>query len=96
MADPDSELWRRTVDGDAEAFAELYRRHSKRIYNYLFRRLGDWSEAEDLLAAVFLEAYRRRREATVDGERVVAWLYGIATNLAHNRRRALWRGRRLL
>jgi RNA polymerase sigma-70 factor (ECF subfamily) len=91
----DGELWRLTAAGDAEAFAELYRRHGKRIYNYLFRRLGSWSEAEDLLASVFLEAYRRREEALIEEEKVVGWLFGIATNLARNRQRSLWRARRL-
>ena len=95
-AEADSLLWRRTLEGDGEAFAELYRRHAPRIYNYLFRRLGSWSEAEDLTASVFLEAYRRRHEVVLHDEKVLAWLYGIATNLAHNRRRSLWRARRLL
>lgn len=92
----DGELWRLTVSGDSEAFGQLYRRHGKRIYNYLFRRLGSWSEAEDLLASVFLEAYRRRDEAVIEEERIVGWLFGIATNLARNRQRSLWRARRLL
>jgi RNA polymerase sigma factor (sigma-70 family) len=92
----DGELWRLTVSGDSEAFAELYRRHGKRIYNYLFRRLGSWSEAEDLLASVFLEAYRRRDAAVIEEGQIVGWLFGIATNLARNRQRSLWRARRLL
>jgi RNA polymerase sigma factor (sigma-70 family) len=92
----DGELWRLTVSGDSEAFGELYRRHGKRIYNYLFRRLGSWSEAEDLLASVFLEAYRRRNEAVIEEERIVGWLFGIATNLARNQQRSVWRARRLL
>jgi RNA polymerase sigma-70 factor, ECF subfamily len=96
VTDTDASLWRRAVGGDAEAFAELYRRHAPRIYNYLFRRTGNWSEAEDLVASVFLEAYRRRRDAAVVDEKIVAWLFGIATNLAHNRRRSMWRGRRLI
>jgi RNA polymerase sigma factor (sigma-70 family) len=92
----DSVLWTRTVEGDPDAFAELYRRHGKRIYNYLFRRVGDWSEAEDLTASVFLEAYRRRHEVAIPEEKVGAWFFGIATNLAHNRRRSLRSARRLL
>jgi RNA polymerase sigma-70 factor (ECF subfamily) len=45
---------------------------------------------------VFLEAYRRRDEALIDEEKIVGWLFGIATNLARNRQRSLWRARRLL
>lgn len=96
MGDTDVLLWQRAVAGDADAFGDLYGRHSKAIYNYLFRRTGDWSEAEDLVGSVFLEAYRLRDTARVDDGMIVPWLFGIATNLANNRARSRWRGRRLL
>ena len=96
MSDSDALLWQRAVAGNSDAFGDLYGRHSKAIYNYLFRRTGDWSEAEDLVASVFLEAYRRRDTARVDDGMIVPWLFGIATNLANNRARLRWRGRRLL
>ena len=92
----DEWLWRASSSGDGQAFAELYERHSRTIYNYLFRRLADWSEAEDLTAVVFLEAFRRRRDVVVLEGKVVPWLYGIATNVLRNRRRAVWRHRRLV
>jgi RNA polymerase sigma factor (sigma-70 family) len=78
------------------AFGALYERHARTIYNYLFRRLADWSEAEDLTAVVFLEAFRRRTDAVVVDGKLLPWLYGIATNVLRNRRRAHWRHRRLL
>lgn len=96
MSDSDALLWQRAVAGDSDAFGDLYGRHSKAIYNYLFRRTGDWSEAEDLVASVFLEAYRRRDTARVAEGMIVPWLVGIATNLANNRARSRWRSRRLL
>jgi RNA polymerase sigma factor (sigma-70 family) len=73
--------------GDAAAFAMAFELHAKAIYNYCFRRVGDWSSAEDLLSIVFLEAWRRR-EADVPPDKVLPWLYGIATNVIRNRRRA--------
>ena len=82
--------------GDQRAFSELYERHARTIYNYLFRRLADWSEAEDLTAVVFLEAFRRRREVVIVEGKLLPWLYGIATNVLRNRRRALWRHRSLV
>jgi RNA polymerase sigma factor (sigma-70 family) len=92
----DEVLLRASSNGDDRAFASLYERHARKIYNYLFRRLADWSEAEDLTAVVFLEAFRRRADAVaVDGE-LSPWLYGVATNVLRNRRRAQWRHRRLL
>ncbi|WRZ78862.1 hypothetical protein OG316_44325 [Streptomyces sp. NBC_01022] len=44
----DRELWARAVDGDREAFGRIFDRHGKTVYNRLFRRTADWSEAEDL------------------------------------------------
>jgi RNA polymerase sigma-70 factor (ECF subfamily) len=92
----DELLWRQVRDGDERAFEALYERHADTIYNYLFRRLADWSEAEDLTAVVFLEAYRRRGHAVVVDGKLLPWLYGIATNVLRNRRRTQWRNRRLL
>ena len=48
------------------------------------RRLG---RGEDLLSIVFLEAWRRRRKQ-LPPDKVLPWLYGIATNVVRNRRRA--------
>jgi RNA polymerase sigma factor (sigma-70 family) len=92
----DDVLWRRAAAGNAAAFGELYERHCRAVYNYVFRRIGDWSEAEDLTAVVFLEAFRRRQEVRVTHGRVLPWLYGVATNVVRNRRRALWRHGRTL
>jgi RNA polymerase sigma-70 factor (ECF subfamily) len=96
LAASDESLWEASARGEQQAFAELYERHARTIYNYLFRRLADWSEAEDLTAVVFLEAFRRRRDVVVVEGKLLPWLYGIATNVLRNRRRALWRHRRLV
>ena len=92
----DESLLQASASGDQRAFSELYERHARTIYNYLFRRLADWSEAEDLTAVVFLEAFRRRSEVVVVEGKLLPWLYGIATNVLRNRRRALWRHRHLV
>jgi RNA polymerase sigma-70 factor (ECF subfamily) len=83
----DDLLWWSARSGDSEAFAMLFERHAKAIYNYCFRRVGDWSMAEDLLSVVFLEAWRRRDKELPPGK-VLPWLYGIATNAVRNRRRS--------
>jgi RNA polymerase sigma-70 factor (ECF subfamily) len=92
----DESLLQASARGDQRAFSELYERHARTIYNYLFRRLADWSEAEDLTAVVFLEAFRRRADVVVVEGKLLPWLYGIATNVLRNRRRALWRHRQLV
>jgi RNA polymerase sigma factor (sigma-70 family) len=87
MALDDDVLWSRSREGDAEAFGVLFERHAKAIYNYCFRRVGDWSQAEDLVSIVFLETWRRR-DKELAADKVLPWLYGVATNVLRNRRRA--------
>ncbi len=84
---PDAVLWSRSRAGDARAFGLLFERHSKGIYNYCFRRVGDWALAEDLLSIVFLEAWRRR-DKELSPDKVLPWLYGIATNVVWNQGRS--------
>jgi RNA polymerase sigma factor (sigma-70 family) len=83
----DDVLWSGVQADDADALAALYRRHADAIYNYCFRRLGDWAAAEDMVSIVFLEAWRRRDAELLPGK-VLPWLYGIATNVVRNRRRS--------
>lgn len=83
----DRELWSRALDDDPEAFGEIFARHAKPVYNYLFRRCGDWSTAEDLTSIVFLEAWRKRAEVRLVHESALPFLFGVATNVLRNRRR---------
>ena len=71
LGSSDESLLEASANGDQRAFAELYERHARAIYNFLFRRLADWSEAEDLTAVVFsrgipaaIGGRRRRRQAS--------------------------------
>lgn len=87
MKPDDGMLCRRAALGDADAFGSLFERHADAIYNYCFRRIGDWATAEDLLSVVFLEAWRRR-DKELPPDKVLPWLYGIATNVVRNQRRS--------
>lgn len=75
----DLELARRCTSGDGPAFEELYRTHSGRLYNLVFRMSGSAQEAEDLLQEVFLHAHRKlggfRGDSTLG-----TWLYRLAVN----------------
>jgi RNA polymerase sigma-70 factor (ECF subfamily) len=75
----DLDLVRRCQEGDAAAFEEVYRTHSGRLYNLLFRMAGSAQDAEDLLQEVFLHAYRKL--ASFRGESTLGtWLYRLAVN----------------
>jgi RNA polymerase sigma factor (sigma-70 family) len=86
--EPDAVLWRAAGAGDHEAFCRLFDRHSAAVYTYLFRRTADWSVAEDLTAAVFLQAWRRRGGVVLDGDSALPWLLGVARLLLRNARRS--------
>lgn len=64
---------------DPDAFAQLYRQHLSAVYRYLYRRVGNAAEAEDLTAQTFTEALDavRRNLFRPDGN-FSAFLFTIA------------------
>ncbi|NEE00531.1 RNA polymerase sigma factor [Phytoactinopolyspora halotolerans] len=92
----DEQLWSRARRGDPAAFGDLFTRHSHAVYTFCFRLTGSWDIAEDLTTVVFLEAWRQRARFTADGDTLMAWLLGIASQAARNSTRAVKRHRRLL
>jgi len=64
-------------------FAVVFERHVDAIHRYLSFRVGP-DIAEDLTAETFARAFAARRRYQVDRGSVKAWLFGIATNLAHH------------
>lgn len=92
----DRDLWDRAAGGDPEAFAQLYDRHSRAVYNFLHRRTGSWSDAEDLTSAVFLQAWRRRSDVVLDRDSALPWLLRTADYTVRNSWRTKLRYRRAL
>jgi RNA polymerase sigma factor (sigma-70 family) len=78
-------------DDPQRSFGLLFEQHSTTIYNYCFRQTASWDAAEDLTSTVFLEAWRSRDRLVVQGDTVLPWLYGIATNVCRRRRRTMFR-----
>lgn len=75
--------------GDAErlpSFDALVTAYERRIFNVIYRIIGDYEEASDLTQETFISAYksysRFRGEA-----KVYTWLYQIALNHCRNRLR---------
>ncbi len=81
---PDDEALARAIAGDPDGFSVLYERYVTRIYNYIFYRTGNASEAEDLTARVFHRALGRISAYQNKGVPFSAWLYRIAHNLVAN------------
>jgi RNA polymerase sigma-70 factor, ECF subfamily len=78
---------------DPAAFGPLYERYVEQIYRYIYRRIGDHSEAEDLTAQTFQQALGALPAYEWRGLPFGAWLYRIAGNLIIRHRRV--RGREI-
>jgi RNA polymerase sigma-70 factor (ECF subfamily) len=72
---------------DPEAFGRLYELYVEKIYNYIYYRLGNHHDAEDLTAKVFYRALNHIAHYNNKGAPFAAWLYRIAHNLVINWRR---------
>ena len=73
------DLVARCQKGDVEAFAELYARHSARIFSLAARMAGSPETGEDLLQEIFLQAYRKIG-GFKGGSAIGTWLYRMALN----------------
>lgn len=69
---------------DREAFGMLYELHIDRIYNYIYYRVGNSHDAEDLTARVFFRAIQHIHNYQDQGVPFSAWLYRIARNMLAN------------
>lgn len=81
-------LLERAIQGDAESFGLLFDRHHGRVYRHTLRLVQGSAAAEDIVAMVFLEAWRKRSSITSNGETILPWLLVTANNVASNARRA--------
>ncbi len=80
-------LLQRALNGDAEAFGDLYLRYLEPIYRYIYFRVGSPQEAEDLTEEVFVRAWEALPNFTLRGLPFTSWLYRIAHNLVVDYRR---------
>lgn len=71
----------RAIEGDEQAFTELYDRYFDRLYRHVVYRVGRSHDAEDLTQQVFLQAWRGLPHYRQTGSPFVAWLMAIAHNV---------------
>ncbi|MEU5876009.1 RNA polymerase sigma factor [Spirillospora sp. NPDC047279] len=72
---------------DPERFTAVYDRHYPPVHRYVAGRLGP-EAADDVAAETFLVAFRRRARFDPGKGALRPWLFGIATNLVAQHRRA--------
>lgn len=86
MQTSDENLALAAAGGDHKAFSKLLERQYDRLFGLCFRLTGNRAEAEDLTQDICaalpakLRSYRGQAKVTT-------WLYRVAVNAAHDRRR---------
>lgn len=77
----DRELLARTAKGDTTAYGCLYDRYVDPIYRYIYFRLNNREESEDLVETAFLKTFEVIRQDPGKIDQIKPWLYRTAHNL---------------
>ena len=77
----DAELVQRCQSGDQQAWAEIVRQFSRRIYNLAYRFTSSHGAAEDLTQEVFIRVYRSLDQYDSSLGDLSNWLMRLARNL---------------
>jgi RNA polymerase sigma-70 factor (ECF subfamily) len=88
----DEDLMMSVQSGDANAYHQLYQRHSRAVLGYLRRRVRDEEQAADLFQETWLNVHRGARTFKPN-QRFRPWLFGIAVNTVRDSYRK--QGRRI-
>lgn len=84
MSLSDRKLVRNLRRRDEDAFRELVRVYQHRVFNIVYRIVGDREEAEDVAQEVFVAIFKHIDSFRGDAK-FSTWVYRIATNQARNR-----------
>jgi len=87
QAQSDYELAQAIAHGSVSSIADLYSRHSNKVYALCLRMTGNFAEAEDLTQEVFIQVVKK--VGSFRGEsQFTTWLYRVTINqvLMHFRR----------
>ena len=79
--------------GDEKSYERLIQRFQTPVYNLAWRLVNDPADASDVVQEVFLKIFRNVSHFRGDST-LRTWVYRIAVNESHNRRRWLFRHRR--
>ncbi|MCS5723949.1 RNA polymerase sigma factor [Herbiconiux sp. CPCC 203407] len=82
--DDEAARWDSARAGDPESFGVIFDLHRNRVFHQAQRMSPTIHDAEDVTAATFLEAWRRRESVRVVDGSVIGWLLVTANYLARN------------
>jgi RNA polymerase sigma-70 factor (ECF subfamily) len=79
--DPDFSIVERCLSGEAAAWEELVRLHTRRVYGLCYRFTGKEAEAQDLTQDVFLRVFRALGSFRSTEGSFTTWLARLTRNL---------------
>lgn len=79
----DEDLFEWIRDGSEPHFNLIYERYFQRIYNFIYLRVRNRADAEELTQETFTEVFRSIDRYSGHST-PLGWIYGIAKNTVHN------------
>jgi RNA polymerase sigma-70 factor (ECF subfamily) len=76
----EKEILERAIRGEASAFGLLYNKYQPKLFRFIFLKVSQREEAEDLTHQVFLNAWQNIESFKDEGLPLSSWLYKIARN----------------
>jgi RNA polymerase sigma-70 factor (ECF subfamily) len=92
----DAALWLEATTGTERSFAVLFDRYRTRVFRKAYAQLKSVHDAEDVVAIVFLEAWRSRSKVRIVDGSVLPWLLTVTSYVLLNQARSTRRWRRLI
>jgi len=80
MSIDEKEVVSRAISGDGEAFAKLYEEYFDKVYRYIYLRIREQAEVEDLVQEVFVKALEAIGSYRWRNLPFASWLFRIARN----------------
>ena len=78
----DSELIKRTLEGDQQAYASLVEKYQEQIHALAWQKIGDFHIAQEITQDAFITAYQKLNSLK-NPQRFAGWLYVITTNMCN-------------
>lgn len=84
MGASDEDLVKRVLQGDKDAFRDLYEKYKDKVFATVFRIVGTHEEAVDVAQDVFVKVYHDLEQFKF-ASKFSTWLYRVAVNFSINR-----------
>ena len=79
-SDPENRLIQEAINGQEEAFIQLYRQYVSKLYFFVFNKVNSQTDAEDITSETFYQALKDLKKYSHKSS-FKNWLYGIAKHL---------------